>query len=309
MIPVLFLVSVGVFLIVQLIPGDPILVMLGVDPEVGASYSEEQYQALREQLGFNQPLPIRYLNWVNKVLHGDLGISLKSRRPVADIILERYPATIFLACAALVAALLIAIPAGVIAAVKQNTVFDYGAMGLALWGIAMPNFWLALILILIFSLKLGWLPSIGYANPFERPFDFLRHVFMPAIVLGTDMAAHLTRYLRAEMLEQLGQDYIRAARARGLPPRAVIFKHAVRNSMIAAVTVIGLQTARLLGGSTIVEMVFTWPGVALLLLEGIYARDYPIVQGSVLILACTYVFVNLFVDILYKWLDPRIRLD
>jgi peptide/nickel transport system permease protein len=308
-IPVLFIVSVVVFLIVQLIPGDPILVMLGVDPEVGASYSEEQYQALREQLGFNQPLPIRYLNWVGKVLHGDLGISLKSRRPVIDIILERYPATIFLAFAALITALLIAIPAGVIAAVKQNTVFDYGAMGFALWGIAMPNFWLALILILFFSLKLGWLPSIGYANPLENPFGFLRHVFMPAIVLGTDMAAHLTRYLRAEMLEQLGQDYIRAARARGLPPRMVIFKHAVRNSMIAAVTVIGLQTARLLGGSTIVEMVFTWPGVALLLLEGIYARDYPIVQGAVLILALTYVMINLFVDVLYKVLDPRIRLD
>jgi peptide/nickel transport system permease protein len=182
-------------------------------------------------------------------------------------------------------------------------------MGFALWGIAMPNFWLALMLIVLFSVILGWLPAIGYASPFEDPVRFLQHACLPAIVMGTDLAAPLTRYIRAEMLEQLSQDYVRTAWAKGLPSRMVIVKHALKNSLIAAVTVVGLQTARILGGSTIVETVFSWPGVGRLLIEGVYSRDYPIVQGSVLIIAVTYVFINLFVDIVYKWLDPRIKLE
>jgi peptide/nickel transport system permease protein len=173
----------------------------------------------------------------------------------------------------------------------------------------MPNFWLALMLIVLFSLTLGWLPSIGYASPFENPFLFLQHAALPAIVMGTDLAAPLTRYIRAEMLEQLKHDYVRTAWAKGLPSRMVIVKHALRNSLIATVTVVGLQTARLLGGSTIVETVFSWPGVGRLLIEGVYSRDYPIIQGSVLIIAVTYVFINLAVDIAYKWIDPRIKLE
>jgi len=305
-VPVLLLVSLGVFLIVQLIPGDPVLVMLGAD--VGANVNREQYEELRHQLGFDQPLPIRYLSWVSRVVQGDLGVSLKSRRPVTELLAERYPATIWLAVTALITALFIAIPAGIIAALRQNTMVDYAAMGFSLWGIAIPNFWLALILIIIFSINLGWLPSIGYANPTADPGRFLRHAIMPAIVLGTEMAAHLTRYLRAEMIEQLSQDYVRAARARGLSPVRVILRHAARNSLLAVVTIVGLQTARLLGGATIVEMIFSWPGAASLLLEGIYARDYPVVQGGVLILAVTYVAVNLCVDVAYKWIDPRVRL-
>jgi peptide/nickel transport system permease protein len=303
------LVSLIVFLIVHMIPGDPVLVMLGVDPEVGASYTEEQYRELQRQLGFDQPVYIQYFRWLGRVLEGDLGLSLQSRRPVFNILVERYPATIYLAITAFVTAVLIALPAGIIAAVKQNTVTDYSAMGYAMWGQAIPNFWLGLMLILLFSLKLGILPSIGYASPLENPFKFLQHVFLPAIVLGTSMSASVTRYMRAEMLEQLSQDYVRTARAKGLPPRMVIVKHAAKNSMISIVTVLGLDIARLLGGSTIVEAVFTWPGVASLLLEGIYSRDYPIVQGAVLILALTYVMINLIVDILYKWLDPRIKLE
>ncbi|HYY25227.1 MAG TPA: ABC transporter permease [Candidatus Udaeobacter sp.] len=309
LIPVLILVSVAVFLIVRIIPGDPVLVMLGVDPEERARISEEQYRTLQHQLGFDRPIYIQYFNWVKKIAQGDFGLSLRSRRPIFEVILERYPATVYLAIIALLLGLAIAIPSGVIAAIRQNTTADYAAMGFALWGIAMPNFWLALMLIVLFSLTLGWLPSIGYVSPFEDPFRFLQHAALPAIVMGTDLAAPLTRYVRAEMLEQLKHDYVRTAWAKGLPSRTVIVKHALRNSLIATVTVVGLQTARLLGGSTIVETVFSWPGVGRLLIEGIYSRDYPIVQGSVLIIAVTYVFINLFVDIAYKWVDPRIKLE
>jgi len=309
LIPVLILVSIAVFLIVRLIPGDPVLVMMGVDPEERTRISDVQYQALQQQLGLDRPIYVQYAHWVGRIVQGDLGLSLSTRRPIFEVIFERYPATIYLAAAALVTGILIAIPAGVIAAIRQNTGADYAAMGFALWGIAMPNFWLALMLIVLFSLHLGWLPSIGYASPFSEPFRFLQHVCLPAIVMGTDLAAPLTRYIRAEMLEQLKQDYVRTAWAKGLPSRRVIIRHALKNSLIAAVTVVGLQTARLLGGSTIIETVFSWPGIGRLLIEGIYSRDYPIVQGSVLLIAVTYVFINLLVDIAYKWMDPRIELE
>jgi len=309
LIPVLILVSVAVFLIIRIIPGDPVLVMLGIDPEERARISEEQYESLKHQLGYDRPIYVQYVNWVSRIVQGDMGLSLRSRRPIFEVIFERYPATLYLALTALLTGVLIAIPTGVIAAMRQNTSVDYAAMGFALWGIAVPNFWLALMLIVLFSLKLGWLPSIGYASPLENPWLFLQHVFLPAIVMGTDLAAPLTRYIRAEMLEQLTQDYVRTAWAKGLPARMVIVRHALKNSLIAAVTVIGLQTARLLGGSTIVETVFSWPGVGRLLIEGIYSRDYPIVQGAVLLIAVTFVFINLFVDIVYKWLDPRIKLE
>ena len=309
LIPVLILVSIAVFLIVRIIPGDPVLVMMGVDAEDRARISETQYQAMQQQLGLDRPIYVQYFNWVSRIVQGDMGSSLRSRRPIFEVIFERYPATIYLAVIAMFTGLIIAIPAGVIAAIRQNTGADYAAMGFALWGIAMPNFWLALMLIVVFSLHLGWLPSIGYANPLEAPLRFFQHACLPAIVMGTDLAAPLTRYIRAEMLEQLKQDYVRTAWAKGLPSRMVIVRHALKNSLIAAVTVVGLQTARLLGGSTIVETVFSWPGIGRLLIEGIYSRDYPIVQGSVLLIAVTYVFINLIVDIAYKWLDPRIKLE
>jgi peptide/nickel transport system permease protein len=309
LIPVLILVSIAVFLIVRIIPGDPVLVMMGIDADERARISEEQYETLRRELGFDRPIVVQYLTWLQRIVQGDLGLSLRSRRPIIEVIFERFPATIYLALAALLTGLLIAIPAGAIAATRQNTSADYAAMGFALWGIAMPNFWLALMLIVLFSLILGWLPAIGYASPLEDPARFLQHVCLPAIVMGTDLAAPLTRYIRAEMLEQLTQDYVRTAWAKGLPARMVIVRHALKNSLIAAVTVVGLQTARLLGGSTIVETVFSWPGVGRLLIEGIYSRDYPVVQGSVLVIAVTYVFINLLVDIAYKWLDPRIKLE
>ncbi|HTN72243.1 MAG TPA: ABC transporter permease [Methylomirabilota bacterium] len=303
LIPVLLLASFIVFFIIHLIPGDPVQVMLGE-----GRFNQEAYELLRKQMGLDEPLYIQYLHWLGRMLHGDLGRSVQTQKPVLDTIIERYPATIYLALASLLLGIVIAIPAGTIAAVKQNTLWDYLAMGFALFGIAVPNFWLALLLILTFGLYLGWFPTLGYADPTVNFRAFLWHLTLPAIVLGTDLASTVTRYVRAEMLEQLRLDYVRTARAKGLPKRLVVYKHTLRNSLIAATTVIGLHVGRLLGGSTIVETVFAWPGVARLVLESVYSRDYPVLQGAVLLLGFTFVGVNLLVDILCKWLDPRIAL-
>jgi peptide/nickel transport system permease protein len=303
LIPVLLLASFIVFFIIHLIPGDPVEVMLGE-----GRYTQETYELLRKKMGLDEPLYIQYVHWLNRMVHGDLGQSLRTQRPVLDTILERYPATIYLALASLLLGVVIAIPAGTIAAVKQNTPWDYSAMAFALFGIAVPNFWFALLLILGFGLYLGWFPTLGYIDPTVNFRTFLWHLTLPAIVLGTDLASTVTRYVRAEMLEQLRLDYVRTARAKGLPKRMVIYKHTLRNSLLAATTVIGLHVGRLLGGSTVVETVFAWPGVARLVLEAVYSRDYPVLQGAVLLLALTFVGVNLLVDVLYKWLDPRISL-
>jgi peptide/nickel transport system permease protein len=293
-----------IFLIVHLLPGDPVQVMLGEE-----RYDQKQYQLLRERLGLDRPLYVQYFNWIKRLGEGDLGQSLRTQRPVWDTVIERYPATIYLAVASLVLGILIAIPAGTLAAVRQNTLGDYFAMSFALFGIAVPNFWFALLLILGFGLYLGWFPTLGYVDPTTNFAMFLWHLTLPAVVLGTDMASTVTRYVRAEMLEQLKLDYVRTARAKGVPWRRVVYKHTLRNSLIAATTVIGLQVGRLLGGSTVVETIFAWPGLGRLVLEAVYARDYPLLQGAVLFLSCTYVIVNLLVDVLYKWLDPRISLN
>lgn len=306
LIPVLFFVSTFVFLIIHLIPGDPVEVMLG---EGDARYNRELYEALRKQLGLDEPLHIQYGHWMWNIVQGDLGKSLKTAEPVWDMVLNRYPATLYLALSSFLVGTLIAIPAGVIAAAKQNSGWDYCAMGFALFGISVPNFWLALLLILGFGLHLGWFPTMGYADPGTDLTRFFWHLTLPSIVLGTSMAASITRFVRAEMLEQLRLDYVRAARAKGVSSRVIIGKHALRNSLIAATTAIGLQVGRLLGGSTVVETVFSWPGVGLLVLDSVYSRDYPLLQGSVLFLAVTYVGVNLAVDVFYKWLDPRIELN
>jgi peptide/nickel transport system permease protein len=252
---------------------------------------------------------MQYFTWLGRLAQGDLGQSLRTQRPVLDTVLERYPATIYLTAASLILGTLIAIPAGTLAAVRQNTLWDYSAMSFALFGIAVPNFWFALLLILGFGLYLGWFPTLGYMDPSANFGMFVWYLTLPAIVLGTDMASTVTRYIRAEMLEQLKLDYVRTARAKGVPRRWVVYKHTLRNSLIAATTVIGLHVGRLLGGSTVVETIFAWPGLGRLVLEAVYARDYPLLQGAVLFLASTYVLVNLLVDIVYKWLDPRISLN
>ncbi len=272
-------------------------------------YDETQYQLLRKKLGLDRPLYMQYATWLDRLAHGDLGQSLRTQRAVLETVVERFPATIYLALASLILGTLIAIPAGTLAAVRQNTLWDYSAMSFALFGIAVPNFWFALLLILGFGLYLGWFPTLGYVDPSTNFREFLWYLTLPAIVLGTDMASTVTRYVRAEMLEQLKLDYVRTARAKGVPRRWVVYKHTLRNSLIAATTVIGLHVGRLLGGSTVVETIFAWPGLGRLVLEAVYARDYPLLQGAVLFLASTYVVVNLLVDILYKWLDPRISLN
>lgn len=303
LIPVLFLASFIVFFIIHLIPGDPVEIMLGEE-----RYDRQQYELLRKKMNLDQPVYVQYLSWLGRVVQGDLGQSLRTQRPVLDTVLERFPATLYLAFAALIIGILFALPAGTLAAVKQNTFYDYFAMGFALFGIAVPNFFFALILILGFGLYLGWFPTLGYIDPTANFPRFLWHLTLPALVLGTDLASTVTRYVRAEMLEQLRLDYVRTARAKGVPRRQVIFKHTLKNSLISATTVIGLQVGRLLGGSSVIETVFAWPGVARLVLEAVYSRDYPLLQGAVLFLAFTYVGVNLIVDVLYKALDPRISL-
>jgi peptide/nickel transport system permease protein len=304
LLPVFLCASFLIFFIIHLLPGDPVQVMLGEE-----RYDEAQYQLLRKKLGLDRPLHEQYLSWLLRVAQGDLGQSLRSQRPVLDAVVERYPATIYLALASLIVGLVIAIPAGTLAAVRQNTLWDYSAMSFALFGIAVPNFWFALLLILGLGLYLGWFPTLGYVDPSVDLARFLWYLTLPAIVLGTDMASTVTRYVRAEMLEQLKLDYVRTARAKGVPRRWVVYKHTLRNSLIAATTVIGLHVGRLLGGSTVVETIFAWPGLGRLVLEAVYARDYPLLQGAVLLLASTYVLVNLLVDIFYKWLDPRISLS
>ena len=303
LVPVLLLASFIVFFIIHLIPGDPVEIMLGEE-----RYDREQYEILRKKMNLDQPIYVQYASWLGRVLHGDLGQSLRTQRPVLDTVMERFPATIYLALAALVLGILFALPAGTLAAVKQNTIYDYSAMGFALFGIAVPNFWFAILLILGFGLYLGWFPTLGYVDPTVNFARFLWHLTLPALVLATDLASTVTRYVRAEMLEQLRLDYVRTAKAKGVPRRQVIFKHTLKNSLIAATTVIGLQVGRLLGGSTVIETVFAWPGVARLVLEAVYSRDYPLLQGAVLFLAFVYVGVNLIVDVIYKWLDPRISL-
>jgi peptide/nickel transport system permease protein len=299
---VLFFVSIIVFSIMRLIPGDPVTVLLGE-----GSYDQEVYDILQKELGLDKSLPVQYFYWIQRVVVGDIGKSIISGKPVIMAIAERFPATVYLGFSSVILALVIAIPLGVFAAVRQNTKVDYTAMGFALVGVSIPTFWQGIMLILVFALYLGWLPSMGYASPFENLGLFLTHLTLPALCLASHEAASLTRYTRAEMLEQLRQDYVRTATAKGLPRWSVIYKHTLKNSLIPVVTVVGLQIGRLIGGATVIETIFAWPGVARLVVEAIYARDYPIVQGAVLCLAAGYVIINLIVDIVYKWLDPRIR--
>lgn len=307
-IPTLLVVSVVVFSLLLVVPGDPVLHMLGyVGEEVQQAVDPEVYARMRQRLGLDDPIPVQYLRWLRRTVQGDLGTSLNHGVPVLDIILNRLPATFFLGFAALALGLIVAIPLGILAAVRQHTWVDHFANGLVIFGIVTPGFWVALMGVLTFSVYLGWLPTIGYAAPQENPLLFLRHLALPACVLGIDVAAGLLRYLRADFLEQLRQDYVRAARAKGLPERVVLVKHALKNSLVATITVLGLDISGLLGGSTIIETMFAYPGISFLLLQSIYARDFPVVQGVVLVMALIVVSVNYVTDIIYAFLNPRIQ--
>jgi peptide/nickel transport system permease protein len=302
-IPLLFFVSLVVFALVHALPGDPAILFLGeeADPETVARF--------RTRLGFDRPLVVQYGEWLARALRGDLGRSLRSNQPVTEAILQRLPVTLELMGAALLVSLAIAVPMGIISALKRNSGIDLASMFFALVGFSTPNFWLGLILIYVFALVLRWLPPSGFVPVLSSVPDNVRSLILPAITLGTALAALVTRQLRSGMLEVLRQDYVRTAHAKGLSTRQVVAKHALKNALIAVVTVIGLQIGGLLGNTIITETLFALPGVGRLMIDSIFSRDFFVVQGVILFLALGYVVSNLFVDVLYSYLDPRIRID
>lgn len=294
-IPVLIGVATLVFSLIHLVPGDPVQAMLG------ESASPQDVAQLRTKLGLDRPLLQQYGSFAAGVVRGDLGTSLRTNQPVTDIILERMPATMELAVSAMVVAILFAIPLGIIAAVGKGTHVDHAATTVALVGISMPTFWLGPLLAIVFSVWLGWFPVSGRGT--------VANLVLPAITLGAPLAAILARMTRASVLEELRELYVLAARARGVSETRAVLAHAFRNSLIPIVTVIGLQFGSVLTGAVITETIFAWPGVGRLLVQSISARDYPAVQGCILLIAVTYVSMNLFIDMLYGFLDPRIRYE
>ncbi len=301
-LPVLFFVSVIVFSLINLIPGDPARIMLGEEA------SKDALSALRKEMGLDRPLYVRYLLWLSHVARGDFGRSVRDGRPVLDTLLLKLPVTIELAATSLLVAWVIAIPAGVVAAWKQRTALDYAATTVALAGISIPNFWLGIMMIYLFAVHLRLLPPSGYIEPWIDLTRSLKLMVMPSIVLGAALAALVMRLLRSSMLEVLGTDYIRTARAKGLDDVVVLIRHAMKNAMIPVVTVMGLQLSGLLGGAVITETIFAVPGLGRLTVDSILTRDYPMVQGVVLFAALAVVATNLIVDLTYAVLDPRIRL-
>ena len=300
-IPVCFGISVLVFLLIHLVPGDPARVMLGLQA------NEQKVAEIHKELGLDRPLPVQYADWLVNLLRGDMGESYLTGESVGGAVLGRMPATLTLTVAAFLTSLLIAIPMGIISATRPYSRTDYGAMLFTQLGVAIPEFWLGIMLILVFSLYLGWVPPSGYISIWEDPMAWLKHLILPAVTVGVINAAVLTRFLRSSMMEVMHQDFIRTARAKGVVERQVIALHALKNALIPTVTVIGLQFAFMLGGVVVVEVIFAWPGVGRLALDAIYRRDYPMVQGSVLAVALTFVVINLIVDVLYAYLDPRIK--
>ena len=297
MLVVVFGATLLAFVLMTAAPGDA--GRLIAFARYGEDLTAEQIEQVRRTEGFDAPLPVRYCRWLGHVVRGDLGRSLTTGRSVSGEIVQRLPATLELAAASVALALLIGISVGVAAAVRRGTLLDALSRTTAMLGVSIPNFWLALLLLLLFALTLGWLPSFGHGS--------LAHLVLPVVTLGTALAALTTRITRSSMLEVLGQDYIRAAWAKGLPEHSVIFKHALRNALIPVVTVSGLQFGRLLEGAVVVESIFGWPGLGRLLVEAIFARDYAILQGCILLIALLIALVNFLVDISYAWLDPRIR--
>lgn len=293
MLPVLLGISIIIFTIVRVIPGDPGYIM------AGPHATKDQVEQIRAQLGLDKHPVTQYFIFLQKLFRGDLGTSTRTGLPVTKEIMARLPNTLLLALASILIATVFGVLTGIIAGVKQNSKFDYLSMLVALFGLSMPVFWLGLMLMLLFSIKLGWFPSVGA--------DSFKHLVLPAITLGANSTAIIARMTRSSMLEVIRLDYIRTARAKGLPEKLVLSRHALKNALIPVVTVIGLQTGTLLGGAVLTEIVFAWPGIGRLLVEAILSRDYPVVQGVVLVVATMFIFVNLIVDILYSYLDPRIR--
>jgi len=301
LIPTLFFVSVLIFSLQQLLPGDPATIMAGEerDPAV--------IEQIRQQYRLDQPIPVQYLYWVKGVLTGDLGESMRIKKPVRELILEKLPVTLQLAFMAIVVALTVGVSAGIISAVKKGTVWDYAANIFALWGLSTPNFWLGIMMIFLFSVHLGWFPASGYVPLTEDWRQSLASTIMPAFVLGNAIAAVLMRHTRSAMLQALGSDYVRTARAKGLFERTVVLKHAMRNALTPVITLGALELGTLLSGAVLTEQIFTIPGFGKLIVDAVFNRDYAVVQGVVLVTATTYITLNLLADIAYVLVNPRLR--
>ena len=300
-VPTLIFVSILIFGLQNLLPGDPAIILAGEDrhPDVVAY--------LHEKLHLDEPFPVRYYYWMRGVLHGDLGESMRMQKPVLELIVEKLPVTLELAAFAILIALCIGIPAGVVSAVKRDTPWDYGANVVALWGLSTPNSWLGIMLILLFSVTLGWLPASGFVSPFEDWRANLAALVMPAFVLGNAIAAVLMRHTRSAMLQVLSSDYVRTARAKGLPEGRVVLQHALRNALIPVITLGALELGTLLSGAVLTEQVFSIPGFGKLIVDAVFNRDYAVVQGVVLFTATAYIVLNLIADILYVVVNPRLR--
>jgi peptide/nickel transport system permease protein len=299
--PTLVFVSMLIFGLQQLLPGDPALILAGEerDPNVVAY--------LHAKLHLDDALPVRYAYWVGGVVRGDLGESVRTQQPVLDLIVQKLPVTIELAVLAMAIALVIGIPAGIASAVGRGTAWDYGANAFALWGLSTPNFWLGILMILLFSVELGWLPASGYVSPFESLSQNLAAMLMPAFVLGNAIAAVLMRHTRSAMLQVLSSDYVRTARSKGLRESAVIIKHALRNALTPIITLGALEFGTLLSGAVLTEQVFTIPGFGKLIVDSVFNRDYAVVQGVVLVTATSYIALNLLADLAYFAANPRLR--
>ena len=301
LIPTLFFVSVIIFSLQQLLPGDPALVMAGEerDPAV--------LEQIRRQYRLDEPVPIQYYYWIKGVLSGNLGESLRLKEPVLTLVLQKFPVTLQLALMAIVVSLVVGVGAGIVSAVKRDTAVDYGVNFVALWGISTPNFWLGIMLIFLFSVWLGWLPASGYVSPFEDFWLSLKTTILPAFVLGNSFAAVLMRHTRSAMLQAMTSDYVRTARAKGLVERVVVLKHAMRNALTPVITLGALELGTLLSGAVLTEQVFSIPGFGKLIVDSVFNRDYAVVQGVTLVTATTYILLNLLADIAYVLVNPRLR--
>lgn len=296
-------VLIVVFALAHLVPGDPVRIALGT------RYTPEAYDALRHASGLDRPLPAQFLGYLGHAATGNLGVSFRSGDPVAQVLAERLPATVSLAVVGIVLALAIALPAGIYAASHEGRLSDVIVRVTSQFGVSVPDFWLGILLISLFSTTLGWLPTSGYRPLFDDPTGWLRHVILPGLTVGLVAAAIMTRYVRSAVLEVSAMGYVRTARSKGLPPRVVTLRHVVRNALVPILTITGIQLATILGGVIVVEVVFAWPGLGRLVYLSVAARDYPVIQGAVLLIAVLFLAVNLVVDVLYAVVDPRIRLS
>jgi peptide/nickel transport system permease protein len=301
LLPTILIVSILIFGLQQLLPGDPATVMAGEerDPEVIAQ--------IRAQYRLDQPVPVQYFYWIKGVLVGDLGESMRLKQPVSELVAQKLPVTLQLASMAMLIAILIGIPAGIISAAKKDTAWDYAVNILSLWGISTPNFWLGILMIFLFSVHLGWLPASGYVSPFVDPWMSLKTTIMPAFVLGNSIAGVLMRHTRAAMLQALSSDYVRTARAKGLFEGRVVLRHAMRNALTPVITLGALEFGTLLSGAVLTEQIFTIPGFGKLIVDAVFNRDYAVVQGVVLVTSATYILLNLLADIGYILVNPRLR--